>query len=84
VIDLGIERIARVEVREEVDYEHAREFWAAPPSTQADLLRVFAARGAKAVIANLPRIGAGNRLHWIHLGSTQYWVWLPGDLSFVS
>src|SRR5207245_8044805 len=30
VSDLGIERIARVEVVAEVDFEHAKEFWTAP------------------------------------------------------
>src|SRR5262249_28425977 len=33
VLDLGIERIARVEVTAEVDFAHAQEFWSAPSET---------------------------------------------------
>jgi hypothetical protein len=78
VIDLGIERIARTEIVAEVDWEHAQEFWSAPPNTQREILDLFAARGAKAVIATLPKDGPKNSSEWIHLGTTQYWAWLPG------
>ena len=84
VIDLGIERISRTEVVAEVDFERAQEFWPAPRVTQQEILHLFAARGAKAVIATLPNIGAENSSDWIHLGSTQYWVWLPEKNSAVS
>ncbi len=84
VIDLGIERISRTEVVAEVDFEHALEFWSAPLTTQREILNRFASRGARAVIATLPKIGAENNSDWIHLGSTQYWVWLPEKNRFAS
>jgi len=77
VMDLGIERVARVEVVAEVDFEHAQEFWASPLSTQREVLDIFASHGARAVIATLPKSQPGIDSRWIHLGSTQYWVWLP-------
>jgi hypothetical protein len=84
VIDLGIERISRTEVIAEVDFERAQEFWAAPLVTQREILDLFASRGAKVVIATLPNIGAENSSDWTHLGSTQYWVWLPEKNSVAS
>jgi hypothetical protein len=77
VNDLGIERIARVEVIAEVDNAHANEFWAAPESTQKELLSAFAAHGAKAVIATKPHLSQQNSSEWKQLGSTRYWVWQP-------
>jgi hypothetical protein len=75
--DLGIERLARVEIIGEVDVQHAKEFWMAPLRTQTSLLNLFASRGAQAVIATLPQPGVGSSSGWRHLGSTRYWVWLP-------
>jgi len=75
--DLGIERIARVEVAAEVDIEHTNEFWTAPESTQKELLNAFTSRGAKAVIATTPKLNDRNSSEWKQLGATQYWAWLP-------
>ena len=77
VVDLGIERIARVQIAAEVDNSRTSDFWAAPTSTQNLLLDVFASRGIKAVIATFQTPVPANMNGWIHLGSTQYWVWLP-------
>jgi hypothetical protein len=77
VVDLGIERIARVQIAAEVDNSRTSDFWAAPPSTQNSLLDLFASRGIKAVIATFQTPVPANMNGWIHLGSTQYWVWLP-------
>jgi len=81
VIDLGIERIERVEVTAEVDFQHASEFWSAPVATQSELLRLFAAHGVRAVIATLPKGMPPVNSGWRHLGSTQYWAWLPAGAS---
>lgn len=75
--DLGIERIARVEVVAEVDIEHANEFWTSPESAQNELLSIFISQGAKAVIATTPKLNERNSAEWTQLGATQYWVWLP-------
>jgi len=75
-LDLGIERIARVEVVSEVDLTHAKEFWTAPLETQHTILNIFAAQGVKAVIATEPRLSGANRSDWKQLGTSQYWVWL--------
>lgn len=75
--DLGIERIARVEVVAEVAFDHVGEFWAAPEPVQERLLGIFASRGAKAVIATQPMLNEGNAAQWRQLGATQFWVWLP-------
>jgi hypothetical protein len=77
VVDLGLDRIARVEIAAEVDRGHAREFWRASAETQRSLLKRFSDKGIKAVIANLDGITAGDRSGWLQLGSTYYWVWLP-------
>jgi hypothetical protein len=77
VVDLGIERIARVEITAEVDHSRAGEFWAASLRTQDSLLHLFASRGAKAVIATIQGPDEKNHPGWRHLGSTKYWVWLP-------
>lgn len=77
VMDLGIERVARVEVVAEVDFEHAQEFWAAPLNTQQEVLDTFISHGARAVIATLQKNQPGVDSRWIHLGSTRYWIWLP-------
>ena len=76
-LDLGIERIARVEIIAEVDLYHAREFWTAPKDTQHKILNIFASQGVKAVIATEPRLSDANRAEWKQLASSQYWVWLP-------
>ena len=77
VVDLGIERIARVQIAAEVDNSRTSDFWAAPSSTQNSLLDLFASRGIKAVIATFQTPVPANMNGWIHLGATQYWVWLP-------
>src|SRR5262249_22923932 len=77
VLDLGIERIARLEVTAEVDFAHAEEFWSAPPDTQSTLLNLFASKGARAVIATIKPPMAEPPSGWKRLGSTKYWVWLP-------
>jgi hypothetical protein len=77
VSDFGAERILRVQIVAEVDHGHAGEFWSSSSATQAELLRVFASRGAKAVIATSPALSAENQSQWTRLGSTQYWVWRP-------
>jgi len=76
-MDLGIERIARVEIISEVDLTHAREFWTAPEDTQHKILNIFWSQGVKAVIATEPRLSDANRAEWKQLASTKYWVWLP-------
>jgi hypothetical protein len=75
VYDYAVERILRVQIIAEVDREHASDFWSSPIATQQSLLRKFASRGAKVVIATSPKLGAENRSEWARLGSTQYWVW---------
>ena len=77
VTDLGVERIARVEVVSEVDFAHAREFWSASTSTQQEILRLFGAQGARAVIATSPPLDGVSQSEWQRLGSTRYWAWLP-------
>lgn len=76
VTDLGIERIARVEVVAEVGIGDFHNFWSAPSNDQSAILKLFALNGAKAVIATAPdpsKVFYG----WSRLGPTQYWVWLP-------
>jgi len=76
VTDLGIERIARVEVVAEVGIGDAHRFWTSPFDYQNAILKLFALNGAKAVIATAPdpsQVFSG----WSRLGSTHYWVWLP-------
>ena len=75
--ELGMERIARVVVAAEVDFNHTSEFWRAPVAIQHSLLQTFAARGIKAVIATSPTLDASNRSEWTRLGATEYWVWRP-------
>lgn len=75
--DITVERILRTEIVAEVDKDRSTEFWKAPLSTQQALLNVFASQGVKAVIATSPALNAENHLEWIHLGSTQYWAWIP-------
>jgi len=75
VYDYAVERILRVQIVAEVDREHASDFWSSPFATQQSLLRTFASRGAKAVIATSPRLNAENQSEWARLGSTQYWAW---------
>lgn len=75
--DVAVERIARVQVSAELDFEHAKEFWSSSPGTQKELLQTLASHGAKAVIATSPQLTPATQVEWTHLGSTQYWVWLP-------
>jgi len=75
VYDYAVERILRVQIVAEVDREHASDFWSSPFATQQSLLRTFASRGVKAVIATSPRLNAENQSEWARLGSTQYWAW---------
>ena len=75
--DLTVERLLRTEIVAEVDKDRGAEFWKAPLATQHALLNVFAAQGVKAVIATSPVLNAANQSEWIHLGSTQYWAWIP-------
>lgn len=75
-VDLGVERIARVEIAAEVDRSRAGDFWKEPLSTQNSLLNLLASRGLKAVIATVENPTEAGRPGWIHLGSTQYWVWM--------
>jgi hypothetical protein len=77
VTDLGVERIARVEVIEEVDIRHATEFWSAPLGVQRQLLSLFVSHGARAVIATSPEPTPERNAEWRQLGPTQYWIWLP-------
>jgi hypothetical protein len=77
VYDYAVERILRVQIVAEVDRDHASEFWDRPLVSQQDLLRTFASRGVKAVIATSPQLSAENQFEWTRLGSTQYWVWRP-------
>jgi hypothetical protein len=80
VTDLGIERIARVEVVAEVGIGDAHRFWTSPSNDQNAILGLFATNGAKAVIATAPepsKVFSG----WSRLGRTQYWVWLPNPAT---
>jgi hypothetical protein len=79
--DIAMERIARVQVSAEVDFEHAKEFWSSSPATQNRLLQTFASHGARAVIATSPQLTPTNQADWTRLGSTQYWVWLPSSFG---
>jgi hypothetical protein len=80
-VDLGIERIARVEIAAEVDRSRAKEFWQQPLRTENTLLNILASRGIKAVIATIDDPHDGGRPGWIHLDSTQYWVWMPNPVK---
>jgi hypothetical protein len=75
--DVAVERIARVQVSAEVDFEHAKEFWGSSPGTQKELLQTLASHDARAVIATSPQFTPDTQAEWTRLGSTQYWVWLP-------
>jgi hypothetical protein len=77
VTDLGVERIARVEVASEVDFAHAKDFWSATPDTQQQILNLFGTQGARAVIATSPPLDGIKQSEWQRLGSTKYWAWLP-------
>lgn len=78
-VDLGVERIARVEIAAEVDRSRANEFWEQSLDRENALLNVLASRGIKAVIATIDDPHVAGRPGWIHLGSTQYWVWLASS-----
>jgi hypothetical protein len=77
VTDLGIDRIARVEVVAEVGIGDSPKFWSSSPHTQDAILNLFASRGAKVVIATLTGPIPKTRSEWARLGDTQYWAWLP-------
>jgi hypothetical protein len=77
VTDLGIERIARVEVVAEVGIGDSAKFWKSPAVTQHGILNLFASRAAKVVIATLAQPPAEVRPEWTQLGSTKYWAWIP-------
>ena len=77
LLDMGVERVLRVEIAGEVDYTSASDFWALPLRNQQDLLHLFSTRGAKAVIATNPGLRDDNRVEWQRLGTTRYWVWRP-------
>jgi hypothetical protein len=79
VYDYAVERILRVQIIAEVDRAYASDFWSSPYATQQSLLRTFAARGVKAVIATSPKLNTENQSEWGRLGSTQYWVWRPNS-----
>ena len=80
VTDLGIERIARVELIAEVGIGDAHRFWTSPISDQNVILGLFASNGARAVIATAP--DSLNALPgWRRLGPTHYWVWLPNTAT---
>ena len=76
VTDLGIERIARVEIVAEVGIGDARRFWTSPFNDQNAILRLFSLNGAKAVIATAPNPSKASS-GWTRLSPTHYWVWLP-------
>jgi hypothetical protein len=77
--DLGLARIARVEIVTEVDRGHLSEFWHSAEPTQEELLQAMVAHGATAVIAVPPASGPINPVHWSRLGSSEYWLWQPGN-----
>jgi len=77
VTDLGIERIARVEVVAEVGIGDSPKFWKSSLATQHAILNLFASRGAKVVVATLTQPTPDVRPGWTQLGSTQYWAWIP-------
>jgi hypothetical protein len=77
VTDLGIERIARVEVVAEVGIGDSARFWSSSRDTQDAILNLFASRGARVVIATLTEPVPKIRPGWTQLGSTQYWAWIP-------
>ncbi len=79
--DFGVERVARVEISTEVDFTRTDEFWSAPGEVQNQVLQAMAAHGAKAVIATQPELNSANQSSWIHLGTTDYWAWLPPSAS---
>jgi hypothetical protein len=78
VIDLAIERIARVEVVSEVDFNEANKFWTAPVEVQHQILQALALHGAKVVIATKPQLNDENKPEWRRLAAGPYWVWFPG------
>jgi len=77
LLDMGVERVLRVQIAGEVDFTSASDFWALPLRNQQDLLHVFSTRGAEAVIATNPSLRDDNRAEWQRLGTTRYWVWRP-------
>jgi hypothetical protein len=77
VTDLGVERIARVEVVAEVGIGDFHKFWSSPSNDQNAILRLFALSGARAVIATGPDSGPRAVSSWRRLGPTHYWIWLP-------
>ena len=77
VTDLGIERIARVEVVAEVGIGDSARFWSSSRDTQDAILNLFASRGATVVIATLTEPVPKIRPEWTRLGSTEYWAWFP-------
>lgn len=81
VTDLGIERIARVEVVAEVGIGDSQKFWDSVPGTQSEILRLFTLHGAKAVIATIPDPTPQTPLGFRQLGSSRYWIWLPNSAT---
>ena len=77
VNDLGVERIARVEVVAEVALAQSHAFWAATPLQQWMTLQTLCADGAKAVIATKPTTDDPAKFGWKQLGATPFWAWLP-------
>lgn len=75
LMDFGPERIGRLEVIAEVDFQHANEFWASPVDVQEQILHLFTSRGAKAVIATRPDLSPPGEAGWKHLAG-KYWAWL--------
>lgn len=75
--DLSIERIARAEIVDEVDFTRVPEFWSSPVEVQNQVLRALVANGATAVIATKPQLSETDRSDWKRLAASDYWVWVP-------
>jgi hypothetical protein len=79
VNDLGVERIARVEVVAEVALAQTHAFWASTPLQQWQTLQALCANGATAVIATQPATDGPAKFGWQQLGSTPFWAWMPNS-----
>lgn len=79
--DLGLERIARVEIVSEVDNTKTSQFWAAPVQVQNEILSLLRSAGAKVVIATAPTLTLQNKTQWTRLANTRYWLWTAGAMA---
>jgi hypothetical protein len=68
----GWARLARVGIIAEVQKSAVDSYWRATPEAQEEVLRAFAAAGAKAVVAHTLPGQAPLPAGWRQLGNTSY------------